>query len=100
MHRIFSNFAYILGMSSMGLLMGKIRPFSMELFFAINSVYQTFAYFRCYMYDSLNEGALLRSLIKSHYPCVEKQFQWFHNVQLKTLNSQSYFTGRERFGLN
>ena len=33
MHRIFSNFAYILllGMSGMGLLMGKIRPFSMEL---------------------------------------------------------------------
>ena len=32
MHRIFSNFAYILllGMSGMGLLMGKIRPFSME----------------------------------------------------------------------
>ena len=33
MLRIFSNFAYILlfGMSGMGLLMGKIRPFSMEL---------------------------------------------------------------------
>ena len=33
MHRIFSNFAYILllGMSGMGLLIGKIRPFSMEL---------------------------------------------------------------------
>ena len=33
MHRIFSNFAYILllKMSGMGLLMGKIRPFSMEL---------------------------------------------------------------------
>ena len=33
MHRFFSNFAYILllGMSGMGLLMGKIRPFSMEL---------------------------------------------------------------------
>ena len=33
MHRIFSNFAYILllGMSDMGMLMGKIRPFSMEL---------------------------------------------------------------------
>ena len=33
MHRIFSNFEYILllGMSGMGLLMGKIRPFSMEL---------------------------------------------------------------------
>ena len=33
MHRIFSNFAYILllGMSGTGLLMGKIRPFSMEL---------------------------------------------------------------------
>ena len=33
MHRIFSNFAYILllGMSGMVLLMGKIRPFSMEL---------------------------------------------------------------------
>ena len=33
MHRIFSNFAYILllGMSGMGLLMGKIRPISMEL---------------------------------------------------------------------
>ena len=33
MHRIFSNFAYILllGMSGMGLLMGKIRPFLMEL---------------------------------------------------------------------
>ena len=33
MHRIFSNFAYILllGMSVMGLLMGKIRSFSMEL---------------------------------------------------------------------
>ena len=33
MHRIFSNFAYILllGMSGMGLLMGKIRQFSMEL---------------------------------------------------------------------
>ena len=32
MHRIFSNFAYmLLGMSGMGLLMGKIRPFSMEL---------------------------------------------------------------------
>ena len=33
MHRIFSNCAYILllGMSGMGLLMGKIRPFSMEL---------------------------------------------------------------------
>ena len=33
MHRIFSKFAYILllGMSGMGLLMGKIRPFSMEL---------------------------------------------------------------------
>ena len=33
MHKIFSNFAYILllGMSGMGLLMGKIRPFSMEL---------------------------------------------------------------------
>ena len=38
MHRIFSNFAYIfllgmsgMGMSGMGLLMGKIRPFSMEL---------------------------------------------------------------------
>ena len=33
MHRIFSNFAYILllEMSGMGLLMGKIRPFSMEL---------------------------------------------------------------------
>ena len=33
MHRIFSNFAYILllGVSGMGLLMGKIGPFSMEL---------------------------------------------------------------------
>ena len=33
MHRIFSNFAYILllGMNGMGLLMGKIRPFLMEL---------------------------------------------------------------------
>ena len=33
MHRIFSNFAYILllGMSGMGLFIGKIRPFSMEL---------------------------------------------------------------------
>ena len=33
MHKIFSNFAYILllGMSGMGLLMGKIRPFLMEL---------------------------------------------------------------------
>ena len=33
MHRLFSNCAYILllGMSGMGLLMGKIRPFSMEL---------------------------------------------------------------------
>ena len=33
MHRIFSNFAYILllGMSGMGLLLGKIQPFSMEL---------------------------------------------------------------------
>ena len=33
MHRILSNFAYILllGMSGMGLLMGKIRPFLMEL---------------------------------------------------------------------
>ena len=33
MHRIFSNFAYILllGMSGMGLLMGKIRPFLIEL---------------------------------------------------------------------
>ena len=32
-HRIFSNFAYILlsAMSGMGLLMGKIRPFLMEL---------------------------------------------------------------------
>ena len=32
MLRIFSNFAYIflLGMSGMGLLMGKIRPFLME----------------------------------------------------------------------
>ena len=33
MHRIFSNFAYIwlLGMSGMGLLIGKIRPFLIEL---------------------------------------------------------------------
>ena len=33
MHRIFSNFTYILllGMSGMGLLMGKIGPFLMEL---------------------------------------------------------------------
>ena len=33
MHRIFLNFAYILllGMSGIRLLMGKIRPFSMEL---------------------------------------------------------------------
>ena len=33
MHRIFSNFAYILllAMSGMGLLMGKIRPFLTEL---------------------------------------------------------------------
>ena len=33
MLRIFSNFAYILllGMSGMGVLMGKIRPFLMEL---------------------------------------------------------------------
>ena len=33
MHRIFSNFAYILllGMSGMGLSMGEIRPFSIEL---------------------------------------------------------------------
>ena len=33
MHRIFSNFAYILllGMSGMGLLIGKIRPFLMGL---------------------------------------------------------------------
>ena len=33
MHRFFSNFAYILllGMSGMGLFMGKIQPFLMEL---------------------------------------------------------------------
>ena len=33
MHRIFTNFAYILslGMSGIGLLMGKIGPFWMEL---------------------------------------------------------------------
>ena len=33
MHRFFSNFAYILllGMSGMGLSIGEIRPFSMEL---------------------------------------------------------------------
>ena len=33
MHIIFSNFAYILllGMSGMELLMGKMRPFSMQL---------------------------------------------------------------------
>ena len=33
MHRIFANFAYILllGMSGMGLLMGKIQSFWMEL---------------------------------------------------------------------
>ena len=53
-------------------------------------------------YDSLNEDALLRSLIKSHRPCFEKLFQWFHNVQLKLFIdiSKSYFTRREKSHFN
>ena len=61
-------------------LMHSLHPYCFEIlklfaFFAFLFTRQTFAYFRCCMYDFLNEGALLRSLKNRHCPCFEKQFQ-------------------------
>ena len=51
MHRIFSNFAYILllGMSGMGLLMGKIKFFKKKkVSFIVNGPIPNYFYFKAY----------------------------------------------------